>query len=350
MNVIFIPADTGNPYQSLLSDSLQTLGHHVELITPTGTLPLLNLYRNMKTLEVIHLHWTDWLHASLNNRVTIMRRSLRFLAELVYLRLRGVKIVWTVHNLRNHEGKNGSIDFLINKILTITANDIIVHTDAAMKMVASYYNLTSKCAKKISIVPHGNFISTYPNNISKKDARIWLDIGSHETVFLLFGQIRPYKGAENLISTFLSLNLPGAKLIIAGRAIDEKFGEEITRTCKGQKNIKLVLEFIPPEEIQYYMKACDIVVLPYLDHLTSGVSILAMSFGRPILMPRTAITEASLDNKNNILYSLRVNGLEAALKESLEEDLVTMGEKNYLNAKSLDWDKIARMTSALYEH
>jgi len=57
--------------------------------------------------------------------------------------------------------------------------------------------------------------------------------------------------------------------------------------CDNDKRIKVFLDFIPDNDIQIYMNAADIIVLPYLDILNSGVAILAMSFGKPVIAPRT---------------------------------------------------------------
>jgi glycosyltransferase involved in cell wall biosynthesis len=45
------------------------------------------------------------------------------------------------------------------------------------------------------------------------------------------------------------------------------------------------LRYIPVSEIELYVTAADLIVLPYADILNSGSAILGLSFDRPILVP-----------------------------------------------------------------
>ena len=47
----------------------------------------------------------------------------------------------------------------------------------------------------------------------------------------------------------------------------------------------LALRYIPDAELQVWLRAADVVVLPFRDILTSGSAILALSFGRAVVAP-----------------------------------------------------------------
>ncbi|WP_242482112.1 glycosyltransferase, partial [Trichormus variabilis] len=63
----------------------------------------------------------------------------------------------------------------------------------------------------------------------------------------------------------------------------------------NEPNIKFIPGFVPSEKLQIYLNACDVVVFPYRDILTSGAVMLAMSFGRACIAPRKGCIAEVLD-------------------------------------------------------
>ena len=103
---------------------------------------------------------------------------------------------------------------------------------------------------------------------------------------MFLGLIRPYKGVEDLIEAFLKISNSNTRLLIAGRVFGiNNYESRLNELTKSNCRIKLFLDFIPDEDIQVFLNACDIFVLPYKDITTSGAAFLAMSFGRPIIAP-----------------------------------------------------------------
>ncbi len=97
------------------------------------------------------------------------------------------------------------------------------------------------------------------------------------------------------------------------------------------------------------MNAADVVVLPYRDILTSGNALLAMSFGRPVIIPRLGCVMELLDDRGAFLYDSGDPGaLEAAMRHALDADLAAMGAHNYRLATAYDWQGIAGQTDRVY--
>src|SRR6185295_13033913 len=85
--------------------------------------------------------------------------------------------------------------------------------------------------------------------------------------------------------------ITNAKLIVAGSAADD-VARDITKVSEANSNVRLFLEFVNQNDIQKYLRAADLVILPYTQILNSGSAILALSFDRPILVPaRGALSE-----------------------------------------------------------
>lgn len=346
MKVIFIPDySKGNPYQKALADSLSKERVEVSFSTNFRLYSVLSSVKNHWKPDILHVHWLHPFLLSSSRGKTILK-SISFIGYLLKLKLFGIKIVWTVHNILSHEGEFSSLELFFSKILAKLCNKLIVHCPSAKREVMKVYGVSDS---SIAVIPHGNYIHSYKNVIGKAQARERLKI-STEIVFLYFGQIRPYKGIDELIDASEKLNFPKAELLIVGKPYNKEIAVDIKKKCKN-KNIKTIFKFITDDELQVYMNASDIVVLPYKDLLTSGAVILAMSFGKPIIAPAIGCISDILDDKSSFLYRSEENGLLEAMQRALNtdvENLKSMGEHNFELAKQLEWSDIAKGTYEVY--
>jgi len=201
----------------------------------------------------------------------------------------------------------------------------------------------------ITVVSHGNYMEL-KNDISLQEARNKLDIKIEDIVFLYFGRIRQYKGLPELIDAFQKLNSSQqAKILIVGKPFNDEIATNIKNSCKDNVQIRNILEFIPDDDIQIYMNAADIVVLPFKDILTSGSIILSMSFGKPIIAPEIGCITDVLDYKGGFLYT--GDGLIEAMQKAINTDrkiLQDMGMYNFRLAERYGWDEIAKRTYDIY--
>lgn len=347
MKVIFIPDYRKvNPYQKALADSLSKEGVEVSFGTTSSLFPVLRSVKSDWRPDILHIHWIHpFLLASSKGKTIV--KSICFIAELVVLRILGIKFVWTVHNIVNHEKRFSSLELFFTKIAIRFFNRIITHSHFAKNEVKKVYNITDN--SKIQIIPHGNYINNYKNAVGRIEARNKLKIDEKEIVFMYFGLIRPYKGVFELIDSFKKLNVPQKKLLIVGKPCNNEFAKNILKRCNKNENIKTVFEFIPDNEVQIYMNAADIVVLPYRNILTSGTIILAMSFGKSIIAPAIGCIPEALDREESFLYDPSVkDGLIKAMRQVFDSDLEKMGRHNFKLAKQLGWDKIAKKTYEVY--
>lgn len=165
------------------------------------------------------------------------------------------------------------------------------------------------------------------------------------------GKVRPYKGVFELIESFTDLNIPETQLIIAGKPVDEAMKNSIKKQISGAKNIEFIPDFIPDEQIQIYMNACDAVIFPYRDILTSGAIILAMSFAKACIAPRKGCIGELLDDMGSFLYDgENQEGLGEAIKKAVTQkhELLQMGAHNLQLAQKLAWSGIAEQTFRVY--
>jgi beta-1,4-mannosyltransferase len=121
--------------------------------------------------------------------------------------------------------------------------------------------------------------------VTRAAARARLGVRTETTVLLHFGLLRPYKNVPHLIRTFRAMATSGAVLLVAGRPFDAAIEHEVRAAAAGVSNVRLDLRWVPPEEVQIFFAASDLVVLPYRRILNSGAVMLALTFACPVLVP-----------------------------------------------------------------
>ena len=132
--------------------------------------------------------------------------------------------------------------------------------------------------------------------------------------------------------------------MIAGRVFGiNNYESKLKELTKGNCRIKLFLDFIPDEDIQVFLNACDVFVLPYKDITTSGAASLGMSFGRPIIAPNISSFKELLSAENGILYDTeKSDGLLSALKEAIKRSWSK--DKIISLANQYDWKSLGSVS------
>lgn len=338
---IFLPYLDENPYQDLLSSALSKQG-----ISVIKQKKLRIFSTLLNRVNVVHLHWLP--NISRKRYATV--RMWLFCCRLFVLRCVGVRVVWTLHNLYTHDSGHQDFEKRFVKNVARISTRIIIHSRGAETAFNEEFG--KKHSHKMVCIPHGNYISVYPQTISREDSRDRLGI-RNEKVVLFFGNIKPYKGIDFLVNEFRKIDLDNVRLLIVGKPDNKNIADEIKNSAKLDPRIQMIFQYIEENDVQLYFNASDIVVFPYRDILTSGAVILAMSFGKPCIVVEKGCMLETLHAEGGVSYSNEEEGaLSRALQKMLKKDnysLVKMGEKNYREVERLNWDMIARKTTESYE-
>lgn len=335
-----------NPYGGLLADAMTGLG--AELVA--GYDSELNegwLLENQGRVDVLHLHWPHYMYNALDLDDCVSRCS-GLIEQLARARSLGYKIVWTVHNLYPHESGHFELHRLARIAITHLATALIVHCERARALVQAHFFRRNG----VFTIPHGHFIDAYPNTMSRAEARRRLGLSEAQFVYHFFGNIRPYKGLENLLQVFADLPGDDLVLLMAAKVYDHYSETLVERARQDDARIVIRTErFFANEDFQLYLNAADVVVLPFLNILTSGSAITAMSFGRPVIVPRAGCLPELVDDSMAFLYDPQQSDeLKAAMVDAQTHDLVAAGRAAYRRATSLSWDSIARLTLEAYRY
>lgn len=226
------------------------------------------------------------LHILWNNKFEYFDRT--FL--MAYYKLLGKKVALTAHNVNQarRDAKDSFLNRLTLRIQYRLCDHIFVHTEKMKSELCQDFGVAEK---KVTVIRHPINDAFPDTDLTPSQAKQRLGVRDSEKAILFFGRIRPYKGIEYLLDAFrllLADTQANYRLILAGepKKGSEDYLNEIQQIVKkdfDQGNVILRIQFIPDEEMEMYLKAADVLVLPYKEIFQSGVLFLAYSFGLPVV-------------------------------------------------------------------
>jgi beta-1,4-mannosyltransferase len=324
-----------NPYTWLLYSHMRSA--QVDEFTPS------NLLR--KRYDIWHLHWPEtFLNRS--NPLAAFTRANMLLRMMDVARLKGVKTVWTVHNIGSHEQQHAGMESWFWRAFIKRLDGYISLSRSGL--LAAQKRFPELEALPGMVIPHGHYRDEYPIGISDQ-ARSVLGLGSEDMVVLFFGAVRAYKGVPQLVRCFCGLSEKNARLVVVGRCKSPGLAGSIANACGGDRRIRLDLKFIEKEQVQLYFQAANLVVLPYREILNSGAALLALSFNRPVLVPdKGAMAELQADIGQEWVSTYQGELTTSILHEALAW-ATDVSRPAIAPLEHLNWQAIAEQTITAYE-
>ncbi|MEO0535479.1 MAG: glycosyltransferase family 4 protein [Cyanobacteria bacterium P01_A01_bin.123] len=346
-------------YTSMLADSISEYDAEVSFFKFTSKEFHLSeiseaIENQSLKIDVVHLHWAHHYCYSGNKtknffvrRVKSIQISIENLIQIRKLKSLGCKIVWTVHNSLSHEAKIPISEYIFRWGLSRLCDDIIVMSNYSRQEVQTTYGRR----KRIHVIPLGNFIGAIPNSISRDEARKKLDIPLDCKVLLNFGLMRPYKGIDDLLHAFKEIRRSDIVLLLAGNCSDTKLKNLIEESAEHDKRIMPHLKFIRNEDIQIFMNASDWGVFPFKKILNSASVLLALSMGKPVVVPsKGVLPEIVLNSKNGFLYEDKKylgNAMLRALNIT-QSSWENMSAQAISSTRKYDWVDIGKQHFRVY--
>lgn len=348
MKLLIFPRDP-NPYQRMLYNELEKFGIqavYIGRLTPFPTLnilllPLEIVARRITGGQVLHLHWMWGFSFPRAHRFPMIRRFSQswYNVVLQIAELVGLRLAWTAHNVLPHAPIFAD-DILARCLLVKKCDVVFVHSA-----------WTLSALKEIDAEPRRWALIRHPSfNLTVDPIPTKLRAGDTFIKFLFFGKIFEYKGLDNLLAAFAQLppNSP-AHLTIAGECNDPELRSKVEKLAQGSgKNVSLRLERIPDSEIASLMAEADVVVLPFRRITTSGSSILALGYGKPLVIPDLPAL-VDLPDEATFRYDGSIEGLRAALQAviSTEKGIIArMSAAALAYSYEATWSKAAAITVA----
>lgn len=190
-----------------------------------------------------------------------------------------IKILAITDNLIPHEKRIG--DKLFTKYF-VNSCDAFLSLSASV--LDDLNNFTSSTYKKF--IPHPIY-DIFGEKINKKTALKNLRLNVNDKHLLFFGFVRKYKGLDLMLKAMADRRIKelGVKLIIAGEFYDNKQEYlDLMNELEISDNIILKSDFISSDNVKDYFCASDMITQTYKTATQSGVTQIAYSFERPILV------------------------------------------------------------------
>lgn len=238
------------------------------------------------------------------------KESLLRVFKLISFLLKGIKIVWTLHNKLPHETKYPFVCKVLMKLLSIVSYKIIVHSKDSLKLFRFFL-----IKQKVIYVPHPNYINEY--GVCKMS-----DILDDDTLrILFFGLIRDYKNVDLLVETINELKDKKIILTISGLVNDE-YRAYLEKKIDGNSSIVTSFSFVRDNEVADIISNNHLLVFPYelKSSLNSGAVILSFSYRRTVLSSINGTLNDMSDK--TLFFSYNYKSREehkSVLKENLTE-------------------------------
>ena len=333
-----------NPYWSALRSGLIEAGLSFE--TDVSQFGRRWLAAKRSSVDVLHFHYVQQFYAYEGTKASL-RWVLRFASNLLLARAWGYRTVFTLHNLSpTYPLHPAWVDYWGHWVAANLSHSVIVHCDYARRALAERLGRR----KHVYLVSHPHLIGVYPNEVTRKEARQHLGFSTKQMVYVFFGGIRPNKGIERLMDVFSRLPDCDLRLLIAGKPWPPPEYIELLKDRSDQDDrIRITAEHIPDERVQIYLNAADAVVLPFASILTSSSTILALSFGRPVVVPSMGCLPELVTQDIGLLYEPNdPESLACALEACRRLDLEGMGQHALDKVRTFSWQQMAAQTLDAY--
>lgn len=306
-----------NPYSKLFVDGLPSF---VRPISFRWNRAILGRY------DIFHVHWPE---APIRDPSRLKRLVKRILLLLLVARciVLQTPIVRTVHNEAPHE-YGGWIEAQLLRVVNRATGHWIVMNSSTR----------SPDGRPRYLVPHGHY-------------RSWYEIPSNPVVragsVLFFGEIRPYKNVVGLCRAFMQLSRSNSDLRVMGRPASAEIEREIRDLVQDAENVQLDLTYVESSDLIAALAATHLVVLPYTRFHNSGAALLALSVGRPILVPACQAARELVDEFGDEYVRLFEGDLTAeVLGLTLRDARVENLPKPSMSGR--DWRLLGRKVAEIY--
>lgn len=223
------------------------------------------LWYVVRRRPLVHVQWS--LHPLLD------------VPGLCALRLLGVPIVWTAHNVLPHDGETRA-NKLLYRLLYGLANLVIVHSRSNLEEMQTLFALGDK-------VRHVNFGLPFLDlpPVTREAARDVLGWGADEQVFVFQGRVLNYKGLDILLESLTRLRGPRIRLVLSvdWRWAGPEYEEAIARAC-AHHAVDVFSETTAPARFRDLACGADAWVLPYRTASASFTGMAALRYCTPMIV------------------------------------------------------------------
>ena len=277
--------------------------------------------------DVVHFHWPEFLVRSRVPGAAVLKRTALRWAIRRWDR-RGTAVVRTLHNPVPHEASGAAEQALLDGLLDATT---------------LFIRLTD-----LTPVPRDRPVVTIRHGDYRRQFAEHPKGSAQQGHVLFFGLIRPYKGLEELLETFETLQDPDLRLRVVGKPQHPPLVARVRQQERRDARVSSRLAFVPDAYLVSEVTRSALVALPYREMHNSGALLVALSLGRPVLVPRSSTTEQIAAEVGARWVHLFDGPLTAAaLLQAIAGAAVAQGAGEP-DLRLRDWDSVGRQHADAY--
>jgi beta-1,4-mannosyltransferase len=288
--------------------------------------------------DIVHMHWPEiacdptptWKAAGKAGVVVV---------DLLACRLRGARIVWTQHDSGSHEQIHPRLERWYTRALRELTSGVIHLSQAAADQDARDPSMPTR------VIPLGP-PSTPADLPDADEARRRLDLPDG-VLLATVGRLQRYKQIPALIDEFLRSDRSDAHLLVAGEVPDPREADAIERAALGSDRVIFRPGWLEEADFHLCLRAADVVVLGYADHLNSGVALFSLGAGTPV-----AVSDSpAIRELRSRFGAAWVRIVPTPVDPDVLEDVVTWSTSDQTRPpiELVSWAEIANATMAFYE-
>lgn len=303
-----------------------------------------------QTPDILLLHWAErvyWENTAIRKSVIwAMHRLLRHL-RLLRAHAPSTRIVWLMHNIRPHDA--GPIQRQIwgwyARSLSLQVDGFLTLSPGTIPVVREAFPETTE--KPIGYIWHPLYPGAELTSVERQAARARYGWDRGLRVLGYCGQIRPYKGMEELIRVFSETKRPDLRLLIAGRPHNRSTVEKLRAAAARDARIELDVSDLSERDFRDALGTCDVMIAPYRKYLHSGSIVHALSANRPVVTPATPFSGSLRAHLGEDWVRTYVEDLTPTL---LEAEATSRPPCEALDMREFTPHSVGQQTGKFFEH
>lgn len=280
-------------------------------------------------------------------QLVIVRYWLPFMAPCLgyvarKLRKHQIRVIAITDNVIPHENRIG------DKALTgyfIGSCDAFIVMSEKVKQDIEKFTKT----KPVQFTPHPVY-NIFGESVERNTACEELKLNKDKKYILFFGFIRHYKGLDLLIEAMQYVD-DSVHLLVAGEFYeDKKPYDDLIHKLQLESRVHIADGYIPKEKVKYYFSAADMVVQPYREATQSGVTQIAYSFNKPMIVTNVGgLPEIVTDGVSGFVTDTRPQSIAKAISDFYDKNLREKMEAGAASEKNkFGWGKMITRITELF--
>lgn len=214
--------------------------------------------------DIVHLQWVDNPFSAL--------RLVR------WARKRGVKVVYTPHNILPHERR--WLLMPVYRVLYRYMHKVVARDSHMAWALEEILDMPKDRVEFLPGSPNLLAIHTLSENASSP----WPEKIAGEMRLLFFGHGCSRKGLDTLLATVSKNNWPNHfHLIVAGEEVLRGISNDLLSRAQNAMRLTLINRYVAPKEVAVLFRGADLLLMPYIKLCKSPLLDLAAALKLPVL-------------------------------------------------------------------